>query len=1103
MRLLSRHAPVEEMITPVDNEQRIGSIDGVEVPLKAQKLLGHKPRFDYNVREIVVAQGTGSMNNITDIPAKAQKLLGENAKVTSMKGQQKKHISPDSFWTIRDAEPKISNTKLRSEADSDTVPGAKRGAALPVVQVPMPSSEDHMRSSDGSTRWTGTSTYPGDQPSLESMNREYYDASKQPSFVSQQTSESSVRDMALRKGATPISDTASDAPLISRPFLNALKHRRPTSDRTTSDEPKRSRKIDLTSLFPLPKGSNAAIPVGGLAPSPAVSTPYSEFFPPDTRYAQVARFGSKLRLETEKRSKPLPKQPVNNNGERVKVFESDIYDSNKTHVHRPPKGAKDWFDVLDISSDEDASEPEPEPDAKREEIAPVELPANEIARVQEALPSIFSPYGGSMRGTEATYEDSPTSEVENTALLTRSSQEVLKRRLPGRSVQRSISGEASPRTEPQRDGGSRLAHSRLGLQSVLSLESHSPVDGSRTPATHKSVGSDALVYETASPLELQRPSGPIRKLGTPTGDASTNYPRSWQQPSKSARSKLSETTSPPPDTDRSIGSPTSDSSPIAQRKLSAVHELSPHSSSSRKHVSSARGRDGARSAGAETTSSIPTETSRMMAVTEEEMMLLELMRRKRAAMQNDSFSEGYRVAMQEERQSQTSQQDFTHNRDLTSSKHKNEANVQSSNVRITESMLRDEIDQRRRMSALRKEDVDREFKLGRFLAPDASSDTHAERSTKIERFLAMAPGIAEEFGGRPVSGTEIETDSRYGETDEREDELSSSVDKKESDEQKPELEGESSVLSQHSESEDVSLGEEEEEELQVEEMGTPRPPQAFSPMQRLTDQVRGVRAPVSQAAAKNNRDPFDKIAPFPRSHRPALTVDAGAKLRMPGEDIVERSILHDAHGRELLSPQVYTPSTSTPKKTPRLPDLDTVPSDEDISSRESVSELKIDSPDEPVATTWARTSGLKQPVPKRTPLGLDMTPFENHRIRTAPPSTTTYQASPLTPIFAPLPSSPDGTVSELGGEISSIASEPLSALPNMPSQFRSYPVSPASEKKSVKSDKSLYNESLRPKVGRITSMASITSAGEDVLAAWAELGGGRADALVSRRRKKT
>jgi hypothetical protein len=36
-------------------------------------------------------------------------------------------------------------------------------------------------------------------------------------------------------------------------------------------------------------------------------------------------------------------------------------------------------------------------------------------------------------------------------------------------------------------------------------------------------------------------------------------------------------------------------------------------------------------------------------------------------------------------------------------------------------------------------------------------------------------------------------------------------------------------------------------------------------------------------------------------------------------------------------------------------------------------------------------------------------------------------------------------------------------------------------------------------VGRITSMSSMTSAGEDVLAAWAELGGG-SDALTASRR---
>lgn len=543
MRLLSRHAPVDEITTPVENE-KLG--DPMEVPLKAQKLLGEKPRINYRIQGVVTTSGDGAHGDIV-IPPKAQKLLGEKSHVKNNRRHQIKHSSPDSLWHIRDAEQRSLGTL--SEADSDTIPGARTGAPLPIVQVAMGSSEDRIGSSNDSTGRTGTSTYIGHQPSIDSISREYYDPSKHPLYVSQQTSESSVRDMRLHKGTPPVSDsasnTASDAPLISRPFMNAIKYRRPGNDRVASDEPKRPRKIDLTSLFPHPKTSNGVM--SSFRPStrsPPVATPFSEFFPKDTIHAQFNKYGSKIHLEKDQPVKPLPKQPVDSNGERVKVFESDIYDSNKTHVRRPPKGTQNWFDALDISSDEDEKEPEP----LREGPPPVELPANEVTRAQEALPSVFSPWGPPMR--EFTAPRPATSEGGHEIPVTppernpkrRSKQ---RRRSSNGQTSRGVNNAAAEMAADSRRGGeSRLAHSRLGAQSVLSLSSGSGGEEVHSPTVDDNGAKDNVTFEKASPLEMQRPLGPARKLDRSVSESKAHRIESATPRSKTVREKTVQPTSP-------------------------------------------------------------------------------------------------------------------------------------------------------------------------------------------------------------------------------------------------------------------------------------------------------------------------------------------------------------------------------------------------------------------------------------------------------------------------------------------------------------------------------------------------------------------------------
>ena len=276
-------------------------------------------------------------------------------------------------------------------------------------------------------------------------------------------------------------------------------------------------------------------------------------------------------------------------------------------------------------------------------------------------------------------------------------------------------------------------------------------------------------------------------------------------------------------------------------------------------------------------------------------------------------------------------------------------------------------------------------------------------------------------------------------------------------------------------------------------MKTPTQEQMSSPMQRLTDQIRD----LPKYAARFFDDEVPKQAESSVKSRPA------EKVQIPSphsDDILERLIpRYDNDGQELLSPKVYTPLV----RSPRTPQPHSIQTDAKADAHAAKDDDRVDSPDTPVATTWARHTSLKHPLPQRQAPAMDFVPMESHRFPSAPPSVTTSLPSPHTPTLSSIPHSPAGTVSELAA---SSNHSPLrisrSASADVPNPLHSHPPESIKEDKPTSTRASPNLTAFKQKqTGRITSMTSITSAGEDVLAAWAELGGGRADALRFKRKK--
>ncbi|KAF2478542.1 hypothetical protein BDY17DRAFT_306124 [Neohortaea acidophila] len=1036
MRLPSRHAPVEEITTnPPDTRrpERSG------VPLKAQKLLGEKGQGGFNIEESIIISGNNARATSGIIaPPKAQRLLGERVGIG--------YADTAALARARDG-AKNSRRGLDhiSEDDSDTASGTVR------------STEYLAPSSSASTGLTAVSPHHlMQQPSIESLSRHHYDSSQQPLHVSQQTSESSVRDMALRKPPLfdPIYGSSSDSTLLTPSILPAGT-RRPLASRTPSDEIYGQRRTGMRSLLPQRKLTGRAASTSKSPRTPPSPAGFSEYFPEEPVRMRVLRKGSHFRVEPRARSNLSGRAPVN---DAPRTSKRDSFDSPKTNIYRPPKGIKNWFDGLNISSDDD----EPEP---------VELPAGEVPPKdpklpQQPLPSVFSLYAPQSRFQElpASYRETPPHLKASNYPLSRTSKDTARDRKgskdsAGSLVDGSVSSGALDGRK--RSGESRLARSRLGAESVLSLSSGSEQDSRQTLAKVDSTGSDALRDTKVPSAELPRPQGhasdPAQSTSLEHSSSDTKIDPangcSSSQASDPFRDGQSSQTATPQMTVRSSGSALSPSSSAIRRNIAALVGSRQYEASTQISYD----RDGLESGEEETCSSVPTDASRLMAVTEEEMMLLELMRQKRAAMQKMSFAKGYRLARRDhEQQHHGHGEDAPHNPALLVFKQQVGRRTGGRTLSKTESLIREELQQRKRMSALRREEVDKAFKMGRFLQMDG---LNGDRNSKMDRFLVAAPGLGNEFAGRPISGTEIETDSRYDDHEE--------------------------TLSEFDEEEDGDLdGRRESEgylysEAPPEHAGRPKPVTSretagagisalpaipsVSPMQKLTDQVLGLRTErtVHEAGVAAQRPS--------NGHEGNVRSDTEAETT--GGETTDDEVHRRSGGQNLEALQTYS----------------------EEQAAEYGSRSKIDSPDTPVATTWARPTSLKHPRPQRQPPVLDFTPLELQHLQGASPSIADSRPSSLMPTFesdVPLglnPNAPkvlDAVAASARGDNASQseAPEPLKSHP--PGADATAPTLNTIQKQPV----------------RITSMASITSAGEDVLAAWAELGGG-SDALGYRRKK--
>ncbi|KAF2717005.1 hypothetical protein K431DRAFT_316133 [Polychaeton citri CBS 116435] len=624
------------------------------------------------------------------MPTKAEKLLGTSSQLGRKRSRRKAQARPESPFdrSRKDEQKSLGTFQQTYNQRQGTMHDDEGLKTWPYTKPTQPKSHSYRDRLSGLLSHKGSSAASSRKSvrheSSSSTLRSYYDAAHQPLTISQQTSASAVRDMALRKGSPTVVDANRDSHSFRRPLKSALK--KETSSITSNSfvdqqDRKKPKRLDLANLFPRPSATHRhMLSPSKITRSPSTMTNDSDYFSPNDSYTNGSRYDISK----------LTKTPSINSTSttREKVFEKDIFDNTKRNVRRPPKGIQNWFDGFEISSDEE-----------EKSISSVhELPA--------ALPSTYSPWPA-MNGLE-------TSQDGRTTV----SKGALRPRRPSEDSRMTVTTEShsSSRAPSRRKGESRLATSRLQDESVLSLSSEEDEDDgyvTEKPDTRQSLGVESdisahdFVLQHAESVDVLRPTVPPRQLQhkkdttharpvvTSTAkDEQVSNGRSLRTPSQSTS--------------------TTDHAETASRKIQGILEYysSPRSES---HASQQSNRS---SAYVENLDAHQTESSRLMAVTDEEMALLDMMRRKRAAMTQTSFAEGYKLALQDEEEERAIRRRSSHQAALKLLKKKDE-DTRKRNNRISTDVRPEDLDNLQRLSDMKREGIDRAMKLERFLASEA------------------------------------------------------------------------------------------------------------------------------------------------------------------------------------------------------------------------------------------------------------------------------------------------------------------------------------------------------------------------------------------------
>lgn len=514
----------------------------------------------------------------------------------------------------------ISETSAGSHADNWNSPSAAEGARRPAAMSKQPSSNVLGRIYSGERKWGSDHSLSSQRLHAQTSSstlRSHYDAKNSPLAISQQTSDSAIRDRALRRGRTPVLTDKGYEGYVASPVSPVILNEARKKDHKKG----KPARLDLSRLFPKPRDggdprhSSAMLSPAKMVNSPAAMSINSEYFhrSPSRDHAAYAASKKLHKNHALARRPPSP----------VRRMERDEYDNAKVHVRRPPKGVQHWFDALDDDSEQSSEEMRqaPAPRAVRSHGAPNHHPAATHAS-QSAR---HSSHGSRSQNMAPAYKrDSfALEDIVDIRHLTSPSQYSVN----------TYHSQTSSKTKE-----SALSKNNLQDSSVLSFsssedEGDSSQFGSRNSFNRQSVDSTdytgdivigrAQAYDMRSPHRRQHSTGKMSTYSTSTNAATIDIMYTPEPPPALPTHRFSRNRTYSGSRRMShMRQPSVILEDEDSRPKIAFNE--PASPSNRSVISS------------RTSASAPqphTDTShKLMQVTAEEEALLELMRKKRAAM---------------------------------------------------------------------------------------------------------------------------------------------------------------------------------------------------------------------------------------------------------------------------------------------------------------------------------------------------------------------------------------------------------------------------------------------------------------------------------------
>lgn len=533
-----------------------------------------------------------------------------------------------------------------SEANSEALP--QTGASRRIQ--PRPSSPllgDKYGAASASTVRDKSIREYGSSSTLNS----YYDAHKSPLAVSQQTSESSARDYALRKGHPPV---------ISRPGqLEPASSTKLMPSHSSSSQKKDSKKkpshIDLSMLFPRPKPSNSPLLSPQRytnSPSP-LSTAGSEGYPPTSSMKMAMNRLSKTpRAKDVQQSKP---QRVVNMGPDPLLA--------KVNVRKPKRGVQNWFDLEDLS-EEDEKQEQPTADQDVQQSKPRLPTSRHDRRVPVFSPRMSSGSRVSDAGTIPVVLDVP-GRGRQFAHSNQLQPQHAKRPSPpshmpeDRSIQRERSRTLSTRSVQSHTSTIRGAD--LQKDSILSLSSSDESEGEmdreeplRSPVLRHSVllhpfrDSDVEVG-TAQVVRTGAPQSGSAKEKRLTTSQSLEQISRFSNISSSTNGTIGQTSPTVPERHSSRNQNQSSlRSSNATLQSNDLQTSTPSQPIQQEEVRSPHGPSRQSSTISQQSLLERRQSTRVMRVTRQEESLLAAMRLKKANMRRAILTEAYHTALEEE-----------------------------------------------------------------------------------------------------------------------------------------------------------------------------------------------------------------------------------------------------------------------------------------------------------------------------------------------------------------------------------------------------------------------------------------------------------------------